>query len=326
VLPGETIQSHIRNLRRIIRQESPRLVYTALFDAHIVGRIAAAGTGVPVLSNLTNVAYDPARYADPNVNAKRLRVLRIVDGWTARHLTSHFHAVSQAVKSSAITSLGVEPEAVTVVYRGRDPQVFGEAGDERRNRARSELGLGAESPVVITVGRQEYQKGQRHLLEAVPLLLEEFPDLEILLVGRQGHASAQLTLLCESLGIEKHVRFLGHRTDIADLLAASDIFAFPSVYEGLGGASLEAMAMELPIVASDIPALREVVENGGNGTLVGPGDSRAIADAIGALLRDRNLRQTYGVRSRAIFDQKFNAAQSIPRTVDLMRRVARDPG
>jgi glycosyltransferase involved in cell wall biosynthesis len=325
VLPGASLMSHVRDLRNIIKRERPRLVYTALFDAHLAGRLAAAGTGVPVLSNLTNVAYDPARYADPNVNGRRLQLLRYVDGWTARHLTSHFHAVSGAVKTSAVSSLGVAPQDITVVHRGRHRQRLGRPGADRRARVRSTLGLDSSALVVITVGRQEYQKGQRYLLEAVPGLADRFPNVEIMIVGRQGHASSELASLVTSLDIEDRVRFLGHRDDVPDLLAASDVFAFPSVYEGLGGANIEAMALGLPLVASDIAALREVVEVGGNGILVPPADPAALENALGDLLADPDLRRAYGVRSEEIFASSFDAEQSIPRTVDLMLDIAKRP-
>ncbi|MDJ0953325.1 MAG: glycosyltransferase family 4 protein [Acidimicrobiia bacterium] len=322
VLPSGGLLRHIRPLRRIIRRRRPALVYTALFDAHFVGRLAAVGTGVPVLSNLTNVAYDPARFADPRVNTRKLRMLRTIDGWTARHLTAHFHAVSGAVKDSAVTHLGIAGDDVTVVYRGRGRERLGAPGPERRRAVREKLGIPQQAPVVVTVGRQEYQKGHRHLLAAVPALREQFPDLVVLIVGREGHCTGDLCAIVAELQIEEHVRFLGHRTDVADLLSAADVFAFPSVYEGLGGANLEAMAMGLPMVVSDIPALREVVAEGENGLLVPPGDPDALGGAIAGLLADPELRTRYGTRSIEIYEESFQATESIPRTVDLMVRVA----
>ena len=322
ILPSTGLVGHIRHLRRIIRKEQPQLVYTALFDAHLVGRLAAIGSGVPVLSNLTNVAYDPARYADPNVNARKLRVLRVIDGWTARHLTTHFHAVSGAVKDSAVEWLGISSDAVSVVYRGRSRDRLGHPSEQRRTSMRTALGIAADTPVLITVGRQEYQKGQRYLLEAIPALTERWPDLVVLMVGRQGHSSPQLSRTAAELGLGQAVRFLGHRSDVADLLAAADVFVFPSVYEGLGGATLEAMAMGLPMVVSDIPALREVVTDAGNGILVPPGDAVALADAVDRLLADPETRSRYGIRSVEIFEERFVATDAIPRSVDLMLEVA----
>src|SRR5205823_1865576 len=105
---------------------------------------------------------------------------------------------------------------------------------------------------------QERQKAQWALLEAVPRLVERQPDVVVLVAGREGNATSELALRMRDPIVRAHVRVLGHRADVPDLLAASDVFAFPSIFEGLGGSVIEAMALGLPIVASDLSALREV--------------------------------------------------------------------
>ena len=324
VLPNDAgLLGQVRGIRRVLKRERPSLLYTALFDAHLAGRLAAVGTRVPVLSNITNIVYDPARFADPRVNDRKLRILRTIDGWTARHLTSHFHAVSGAVKDSIVESLRLDPDDVTVIRRGRSRKRLGDPSEHRRAETRRQLGIDAQVPVLITVGRQEYQKGHLHLLKAIPMLLEAWPDLQVLIVGRNGHMSVELRQLVDDLGIAPQVRFLGHRSDVADLLCAADLFVFPSVYEGLGGANLEAMAMGLPMIVSDIPALREVVEDGRNGVLVPPADPDSIARAVDRLLADGDRRVEFGRRSIEIYEKRFRADEAIPQSVDLMVAVAK---
>ena len=94
VLPGPGWAARARALRRLVRATEPDLVHTAIFESDVLGRWAARRTSVPVLTSLVNTSYGPARRADPNVRAWRLQVVRTVDGWTARHLTAHFHAVT----------------------------------------------------------------------------------------------------------------------------------------------------------------------------------------------------------------------------------------
>ena len=118
------------------------------------------------------------------------------------------------------------------------------------------------------------------------------------------------------------VRFLGHRGDIADLLAAADVFVFSSLFEGLGGASIEAMALGLPIVCSDIPALREVVGAEESGLLVESGDAAALAKTITELLDDPARAAAMGRRGRAAFERRFTLARSAERMVELFHRVA----
>ena len=322
IIPGKTLLGKTWQLRRLIRDVRPQLVYTALFDSDIAGRLAAIGIDVPVVTNLTNTAYDPARLQDPNIDARKLRAVKLIDGLTARGLTDHFHAVSQAVKDSTVEQLGVDPNKVAVVYRGRDSEQLGRASPERRAAARRELGLADDDLVVVTVGRQEYQKGHRHLVDAIGQLRSEFPTLRLLIAGREGHATQHLQTQISHLALDDAVTLLGHRSDVSEVLAASDVFAFPSVYEGLGGALIEALALALPIVASNIAALREVVEEDGNAVLAPPGDSEALTVALRVLLADRELRVRFGRKSRELFEAKFQADDAADQLLEYLAAVA----
>ena len=286
----------ILELRQMIRTLRPGLVHTTLFESDVIGRIAAVGTGVSVSTSLVSTPYDPIRLDDPNLKRWKLEITRLIDGWTARHLSKRFHAISEAAKEAAIDDLGIPPGPVTVIPRGRDFTRLGKPRPEHRSRVRHQLALGSGDQVLINVGRQEYQKGQKHLLEAMHLLASERPHLILLIVGREGNASEELLGLAAKLRLGSRVQFLGHRSDVGDLLAAADVFVFPSLYEGLGGAMLEAMARGLPIVASDIPALREVTDPDG-ARLVPRGSATALAEAIDELLADPHERETMSVKN-----------------------------
>jgi glycosyltransferase involved in cell wall biosynthesis len=184
------------------------------------------------------------------------------------------------------------------------------------------LGLADEAEVLVTVGRQEYQKGHRHLIDAFPGVIAVRPQARLLIAGREGHASRDLSAQIAALGLQQEVRLLGHREDVTDIMAAADLFVFPSVYEGLGGALIEAIGLGLPVVASDIPALREVVRQGENADLVPPGDSAALTRAIVGLLSDPDRLRTYSERSRQLFAKEFMAQTSNQRLLDLFSKVA----
>lgn len=309
-------------LRTLIIADRPDLVHTTLFGASVIGRLAAAGTRIPVLTSLVNTTYDQAHRSNPGVSALRLRVVQAVDSVTAGFMTTHFHAISEAVKISAVEALGLHADRITVIERGRTRDRLGHATPERRRQARQSLGLAPDAEVLLNVARQEYQKGQRHLLEAVAPLLRQYPKLVLLVVGRPGRASAELQALAEKLQLGDRVRFLGHRSDVPELLAAADIFVFPSLYEGLGGAVLEAMAMSLPVVASDIPALREATGDGGCALLVKPADADALRAAIDRLLRDPALREGLGAQGVTTFEEKFGIERSARRMIELYRTLA----
>jgi glycosyltransferase involved in cell wall biosynthesis len=319
-LPARALRLR-RLLRRLCLRKGPVLVHTTHFASDLAGRLAAAGTGVPVLSSLVNVRYAPARLGDPNVRRSRLALVRLLDGWTARHLTTRFHAVSRAVAEDAVAALGIPPDKVTVVPRGRDPERLPRPGAEDRRRARARLGLPAGAPVLVTVGRQEYQKGHRVLLEAVARLLPRRPDLVTLVAGRRGHATAELEALHARLGLGSAVRFLGHRQDVPEVLAAADLFVFPSLYEGLPGALIEALASAVPVVASDVPGVGEVVRAGENALLVPPERPAELAAAIDGLLRDPGRRAAFGDASRRIFEEEHTLERSVAGMVRLYEEM-----
>jgi glycosyltransferase involved in cell wall biosynthesis len=313
--------TRVAALRELILAEQPDIVHTAIFEADLIGRIAAVGTRSKVLTSLVNTSYDNVRLSDPNVNRAKLRYVQLMDAWTARTLTHHFHAITHAVKQSAVQSLGVSAQRITVVERGRDPGRLGKNSVERRLAARHRLGLDAEDEVLLNIGRQEYQKGQRHLLEAVQRIVPARPRLVLLIAGRQGNASSALQELCHQMNLAAHVRFLGHRDDIPEILAAADLFVFPSLYEGLGTSLIEAMALGLPIVASRIPAIEEVVEEGRNAILVPSRSPVDLAGAIDALLTDRNRATLFGEHSRVIFENRFTLEKSASRMVELYQQM-----
>lgn len=315
-LPGRGI-GRVRHLRRIVAERRPDLIHTTLFKASQVGRFAAVGGSAPVLTSLVSTPYVSARLLDPKVGRPSLRVVRTVDGWSARHLTTHFHAITEAVKRAAVDSLRIPAGRISVIERGRDRGRLGLPSEERRRSVRTALGLHEDDEVLVALGRQEFAKGHRFLVEAVERVAAARPRLVLLMVGRDGHASPEIGRIAQRPGVRDVVRFLGHREDAPDLLAAADAFVFPSLIEGLGGALLEAMALGLPIVASDLEAIREVVEDGANARLVPPGSPEALATAIETLLGDRAAAAAFGARSRTIFEERFTLERSTGRMIEL---------
>lgn len=315
--PGRV--ARVRALRGVIEEVDADVVHTTLLSATLTGRFAAH-RHAPVLTSLVNTPYAPARLADPNIGSRRLALVRLADART-RRLTTHFHAITSAVADAAVRDLGIHREDITVIPRGRDEQRLGVPSPERRARARAALGIGSTAPVIVGVGRQEFQKGHVTLLGAARYLLAERPDLLVLVCGRAGAATPAIRAAAAPLG--SAVRLLGHRDDVPDILAAADVFAFPSRFEGLGGSVLEAMAMQLPIVASDIPAVRETVSD--TAVLVPPDDDAALALEIGAVLADSGRRAALGEAARRRFLAHYTLDQVADRMIALYREVAERP-
>lgn len=316
------LPARVRAVRRILSRDTPDLLHTVHFESDLIGRLAAAGTSIPVMSSLVNTSYADVRLRDPRVRPWKLRLVRMIDGWTGRHLTDHFHAISNPVKQASARALRVSPQRVTVVERGREPGRLGVRDPKRTAEARRQLGLSAEDEVIVNVARQEYQKGQRFLLEASAMLLETRPRVRVLIAGRTGNVTPELQRMMASLDLDDRVRFLGHRDDIPTLLSAADVFAFPSLYEGLGGALLEALALQVPIVASDLTVIRDFIEHEKNGLLVSPESPTALAEAIIRLLEDPELARSMARRGREVFESRFTIDRSVEGMVDLYKRIS----
>jgi glycosyltransferase involved in cell wall biosynthesis len=314
--------ARLRALSRLVADQRPDLVHTSLFASDIAGRLAAVRGRVPVLTSLVNTTYDSVRLDDPRVGRLALRAVQTVDGFTARRLTTHFHAVSHAVKASAVSTLGIPPARISVIERGRDPRRLGEPGPERRGRSRRELGLTDKDEVLVSVGRQTFQKGHVYLLNALAALAPKRPRLVLLLAGARGDTTADLVDLTARLGLDGRVRYLGLRTDVADVLAAADLFVHPSLYEGFPGALLEAMALGLPVVASDIAPIREAVIADHTALLVPAKSPSALAAAILSLLDDPDRAAELGALGRRVFLDRYTIERSTARMVTLLRRVA----
>lgn len=319
-IPGRPA-SRVVALRRILRAERPDLVHTTLFAATMTTRLATVGSPARVLTSLVNTPYERTPVEGAPARRMATGAVRTVDRATVG-LTDHFHAITAAVRDVAVRGLGIRPERITVIERGRDPARLGSRSPARRRQARAALGLAEDDEVVVGVGRQEVQKGQWSLVEAAGMLASRRPRLVVLLAGRPGGATSRIDQARRNLPPGARVQVLGHRDDVPEVLAAADLFAFPSLREGLGGALIEAMALALPIVASDIPVLREVLDAGGNATLVPPSDPGALAAAIDHLLDRPDLRAAYGARSRERFEERFTLDRCAARMVDLYRAVA----
>lgn len=313
-------------IRQLVRGQRPDIVHTTIFDADVLGRLATLGQPrTKVVTSLVNT-YGTFAMANPSVSARKLTAVRWVDGLTARHLTDHFHAISDVVKDSAVEYLDLPPQKVTVVERGRDLARLGEPSPARRREVRRTLGIPEDAEVVLNLGRQEPQKDQATLMRAMMRLVSRRPRVVLLQAGRPGKCSRELHRLVTNSGLAPRVLFLGHRDDAGDLLAAADVFAFPSVYEGLGGSVLEAMAMRVPVVVTQVPALVDVTDRGAGGTLVPVRNDEALADAIERLLVDPEQARAQAERARKIFEDRFTLERSVAGMLGLYQAVTEQAG
>lgn len=315
-------QGWVRRTAGLVRDRRPDLVHTTLFEADMAGRLAAAVARVPVVSSIVNVGYGPEQRKDPGIRLWRLVGGQVADIATAR-VVRRFHAVSHEVADVMSRRLLLPRSRVEVVPRGRDPQVLGTRTPERAARARAKLGVGAEDRLLLAVARQEHQKGLDVLLRALPLVRADIPKARLIVAGREGNQTATLQALVGELGLGDAVSFLGARSDVADLLCAADVFVFPTRREGFPGAVLEAMALEVPIVATSIPTVSEAVLAGEHALLVPVDDAEALAAATLAALRDPAAAEQRALAARTRFYDNFTIERAADGMVHLYEHALR---
>lgn len=312
-----------RWLRRtidLVQHLQPDVVHTTLFEADLAGRRAAARLGIPCVSSLVNTVYGRTEASRDDLPRLKLRAAQAIDALTARRVT-RFHAVTQHVAAVMRRRLMIPAHKIEVIPRGRDASALGRRSVERSRVTRRRLGVAANVPLILAVGRQEPQKGLDILLMALAAVRSQFPDARLVVAGREGRATSKLTQLAASLELGDAVSFLGLRDDVPDLLAAADVLAYPSLWEGAAGTLVEAMALECPIVTTLLPTLLEAVDES-TAELVSPGNAEDLARGLIDVLAHPQDLPTRTHAARARFEAEFTIQTSARRMADLYARVA----
>jgi glycosyltransferase involved in cell wall biosynthesis len=295
-------------LTELLRSSRPDLVHTTLADANTIGRAAGTLARVPVVTSLVNVSYGPEYLKDPGLHAWKVRALHAADAATTWRVR-RFHALTEHVADVMARRLLVPRKRIDVVPRGRDPLALGERTPQRRSAARSALGIGHDVPLVLSAARHERQKGLDVLVEAFARVRAGVPDAQLVMAGREGNQTPALQQAIARLGLEHSVHILGRRGDVPELMCAADCFVVPSRWEGLGSVLVEAMALQVPIVASDVPPIRETTAGEECARLVQPENPGALADALASTLTDPNCSSEQVKRARARFEQHYTMDQ-----------------
>jgi len=283
----------VGRLACLLKRQKPRLVQSFLFHANIVGRLAARLSGVPVVVSGIRVAERRSRWP--------LWVDRATDRLVARHV-----CVSRAVARFAETEGRLPPEKLVVIPNGIDlgrypaPQPA-DLGDE---------GISPERRLVTYVGRLDSQKGLAWLMDTAPAWLGRVAECDLVLVGR-GPERATLEDTAARQGIAGRVHFLGFRADIAQILARSELLVLPSRWEGMPNVVLEAMASRLPVVATDVEGVAELLGPGAAAQTVPFGASEALAEKIVGLLGDGQMATQLGRENRLRVEAHFGIERMV---------------
>jgi glycosyltransferase involved in cell wall biosynthesis len=267
LMHGKYDASVIPRLIRLMRDGQYDIVHTHMFASNLLGRVAAMLAGVPVIVSTVQLIAD--REAWWEILVDRLLQQR----------TDTMIASSQAVRQSFIQR-GIRPAKIAVIYNSVDFARFDAVDREAARRAaRQAFGWDNDHFVVGAVARLERIKGLDYLIEAAQTVAEAIPQVRFLVVGDGPQREALLSRV-RHLELGGRCIFTGLRSDVPQILPAFDLFVLPSLSEALGIAAIEALASGVPVVASRVGGVPEVVIHGETGLLVPPGDATQLAEAI----------------------------------------------
>lgn len=283
----------LRRVRAHLARARPDVLHTHLGYSDFLGGIGARSLGIPAVSTLHTMEWE----RDPRSWTK-LQLMALARMACFQRVIT----VSEATRASYLSAWPARRDRVVTVHNGVAARPRPGSG----RAIRAELGIGPADPVVAMISVLREGKGHAVAVEAVAALRERFPTLRLLILG-EGPAEEEIRALAAPLG--DAAVLTGHRADVMEILDATDVLLHPSRVDALPTALLEAMAASVPVVASRVGGIPEIVEDGRTGVLVAaPPTGRAVTEVLGDLLADPSRRRMLAAAGRARFEASFTVS------------------
>jgi glycosyltransferase involved in cell wall biosynthesis len=282
-------------LARLLRRERVDIVQTHLFHPTTVGLLAAVAARTP-LRIVT-------RHHSDFTTIFRRPVHRQIDRFHAL-FADHVMAASLAVKRAMTCHERVPASKIVVTPYGYDfTTLRPRLTPERRRDIRAQLG--GDDLLIVTTARLSVEKGHEYLFQSIPRIVEQQPRTRVLLLGT-GPLREQLEQRARTLGIQRHVRFLGWRDDALNIMEAADLVVHPTLHEAFCSVIIEAMALERPLIATSVAAAPEQIDHDETGLLVPARDPEAIAWGVIQMIQDPTRAARLGREARRRVVERFN--------------------
>ena len=305
----------ICQLRQIIRVGHYDVVHLHGARAGLLGRIGARLAGAPLIVwTMTVFQTDVLR----GWRRRQVPLYLLVEGLLARYFCDHVITLSNDLRERMLALQHVPAHKVTTIYCGVELSQFDHPPDSADKR--QELGLPLDAPLVCTVGRLCVQKGLPDFLHAAARVHAQMIEVRFLVVG-DGPLRGELESLAAQLGLDGCVNFAGHRSDVAGILFASDVFATATQWEGFGKVNVEAIAAGKPLVSTDVGPIPEVVGDYRGAILVPPHNPTAFAEALLTILRNLPDYARWGEEGRQRAYTLFGQGALVQRTSALYDRL-----
>ena len=315
--PGLGDGTALRHLRRVIRDGGYKIVHTHGSKAGILGRLAAAKEGVPVIVHgVHGHSFSPQM-------SKPARVLfRAVERYTARR-TTHFVSVGEDLRTQYLAAGVGSPERFSIIHSGMELARFTDAAmlpAEERTAVRSELGIPTDAVVFANVSRMEPRKGHRFFLDAAARLTWRGETPWFVIVG-DGPEEEALRAQARELGIAERVIFTGYRGDVERMFAMADVVVLTSLWEGLPRVLVQAAAVGRPAVSFACDGAREIIDDDTNGWVVPMRDVEAVGDRMQRLVDHPEERRRMGEAARAKVNASWTVESMVEQIDTLYRRL-----
>jgi len=297
----------ILRLIKLIKREKVDILHTYLFYSNIAGRIAGTIAGVPVI-----ISSERSTSEWKNIIHKTIELLTdfMVDKTIAN---------SQAVKKSLINDVGLSGKKIDVIPNGINLENYDKKIDTGKKK--KQLGLTPSKKIVGTVTRLHPEKAPQDFVRAAATLKKKFPDVQFIMVG-DGRMRTKLESMVSELGLKEDFVFTGVRDDVSEIIQVMDVFALTSLWEGMPGVVLEAMAWSKPVVATNVGGTPEVVDDGATGFLVPAGDADAAAQATLFLLQNSEKAREMGGEGRRKVESNFALNDMVKQTESLYDKLS----
>lgn len=310
----------VLELRALFRELRPDIVHTHTPKAGVYGRLTARWARIPAIVNTVHGLYT----VPSDRWAKRLAVYGLERLAAA---CSDAELVQNPEDVEVLARIGVSRKKLTLLGNGIDLARFGAARPDPARAAalRRELGAGPGDVVCGVVGRLVWEKGYREVFAAASLLRDRAPSVHIVVIGPRDPDKPDAVTSRDLDAASGRITFLGLRDDIEDLYTAMDLYVLASHREGYPRSAMEAAAMGIPVIATDIRGCRQVVDDGVTGRLVPVRDPNALAATIAELAADDALRRRMGEAARGKARRSFDQRRVIDITLDVYQRLLQSP-
>jgi glycosyltransferase involved in cell wall biosynthesis len=289
----------IPRFHALVKSVQPDLLVTYLIHADLFGRVFGRLFGVKKIYCSVRVKLIQPIYLP----------LLVLDGLTGWFIDG-YHFNSSSVASLYQKYFFVPSRKITLIPNGLDLRRF-IPNNTQRQEMRAALTL-SDKFVIGCNARLEKQKGVSYLLEAFAVINIRHPETRLIIIN-DGNEKSRLIEQAQAMGMSEKIQFLGRRDDVPELLNAMDLFVFPTLFEGMANALMEAMAVGLPIITTNIPENKELITHAINGQLVAPKNVDQIIQEVYLLISDEEERNRIGIKARETAEKKFSLEDCIDR-------------